>query len=101
MQRCKQPFDCYLIIGIALMLSMQAIVNMAVNVGLFPVTGQTLPLVSMGGTSNIITGVALGIIQSIAADNIPITQPKSIQNSKDEIFNNTENIEEDLRLAKV
>lgn len=101
MQRCKQPFDCYLIIGIALMLSMQAIVNMAVNVGLFPVTGQTLPLVSMGGTSNIITGVALGIIQSIAADNIPKTQPKSIRINEDEMFNNTENIEEDLTLAEV
>lgn len=40
---------------------------MSVDVGLIPVTGQPLPLVSLGGTSNILTGCAMGIILSISA----------------------------------
>lgn len=101
MRNCEQPFDCYLIIGIALMLSMQAIVNMAVNVGLFPVTGQTLPLVSMGGSSNIITGVALGIIQSIAANNAPKTKAKTEQVIADSKLESTINSEEELATIKI
>jgi len=45
---------------------MQAMVNMAVAVNLIPVTGQTLPLVSMGGTSLLFSGVSFGILLSIS-----------------------------------
>jgi cell division protein FtsW len=45
---------------------MQAMVNMAVAVNIFPVTGQPLPMVSMGGTSMIFTCVAFGIILSVS-----------------------------------
>lgn len=56
--------------GLAYMLVMQALINMGVTVGLLPVTGQTLPWVSMGGTSILFTGVSLGIILSVSRDAI-------------------------------
>ena len=52
--------------GLSFALVMQALVNMGVAVGLGPVTGLTLPLVSMGGTSQLFTGLALGIILSVS-----------------------------------
>ncbi|MES2680679.1 MAG: FtsW/RodA/SpoVE family cell cycle protein [Bacteroidota bacterium] len=61
-----KPFGAFVAIGLAFSLVFQALVNMAVAVNLFPVTGQPLPLVSMGGTSMIFTMIALGIILSIS-----------------------------------
>jgi cell division protein FtsW len=52
-------------LGLAFMLVIQAFINMAVAVSLFPTTGQPLPLVSMGGTSTLFTCLALGIILSV------------------------------------
>lgn len=52
--------------GLSFALVMQAIVNMGVAVGLGPITGLTLPLISMGGTSQLFTGLALGIILSVS-----------------------------------
>ena len=49
-------------------LSLQAAINMGVNVGIFPVTGQTLPLISKGGTSIIFSCIAIGIILSVSRD---------------------------------
>ncbi len=59
-----KPFGGLLAIGLAFSLVFQALVNMAVAVNLFPVTGQPLPLISMGGTSIWFTMIALGIILS-------------------------------------
>lgn len=59
-------FGGLLALGCGLLLVMQAFINMAVSVGLFPVTGQPLPLVSKGGTSIIFTGIAIGIILSVS-----------------------------------
>ena len=59
-------FPAYLGIGLSLMLVMQALVNMAVAVGLGPVTGQTLPLISHGGTSILMTSFSIGIILSVS-----------------------------------
>ena len=61
-------FGAFLAIGLGFSLVIQAMVNMAVAVDLFPVTGQTLPLISMGGTSFWFTGLALGIILSVSRD---------------------------------
>lgn len=60
--KCEKKFSCYLILGAGLILTIQAIANMAVAVNLIPVTGQPLPLVSRGGTSTIITCAYFGII---------------------------------------
>jgi len=64
----KSPgnFGSLLSIGIGFSLVFQALINMAVAVNLFPVTGQTLPLVSMGGTSIWFTSISMGIILSVS-----------------------------------
>ncbi len=60
-------FGKLLVVGLGIPIVFQAFTNIAVNVQLFPVTGQTLPLVSSGGTSAWITFIALGIILSVSA----------------------------------
>ncbi len=64
----KSPgaFGALLAVGLSLSLVIQAIMNMSVTVGLLPVTGLPLPLVSMGGTSLLFTSFAIGIILSIS-----------------------------------
>ena len=65
-QRCKALFPSYLVMGLALMIVVQAMMNMAVAVGAFPVTGQPLPLISRGGTSLFITCTYIGMILSVS-----------------------------------
>ena len=65
-RRTESIFGSLTIASLSFALIFQAAVNMAVNVGLFPVTGQTLPLISKGGTSIIFTCIAIGIILSIS-----------------------------------
>lgn len=65
-KKCDRTFPAFLIIGIALLLVIQAMFNMLVAVGLFPVTGQPLPLVSRGGTSVIINCIYVGMILSVS-----------------------------------
>jgi cell division protein FtsW len=61
-------FGAFLAIGIAFSLVFQALINMGVAVHLLPVTGQTLPLVSMGGTSLWFTSISIGIILSVSRE---------------------------------
>ncbi len=65
-KKCPFAFGAFLALGLSFTLAIQAVANMAVTVNLFPVTGVTLPLVSMGGTSFIFTCLAIGIILSVA-----------------------------------
>ena len=65
-KRCPYAFGAFLALGLSFTLVLQALANMAVMVNLFPVTGVTLPLISMGGTSFIFTCLAIGIILSVA-----------------------------------
>ena len=65
-EKCKNRFPAYLVMGLSLMLVVQAMINMAVSVGAFPVTGQPLPLVSKGGTSTFITCTYIGMILSVS-----------------------------------
>lgn len=67
-KKAPQSFGALLSMGLAFSLVMQAMINMGVAVGLLPVTGQPLPFVSMGGTSLLFTGIALGIIISVTKD---------------------------------
>ena len=73
-RKTEKLFPKYLILGSAPMLSMQAFVNMAVAVGLIPVTGQPLPLISRGGTSTLITCAYFGII--LSADRFGIAKKR-------------------------
>jgi cell division protein FtsW len=65
-KKANRTFPAFLAIGLALLIVFQAFVNMAVAVSLFPVTGQTLPFVSMGGSSLLFTSVAFGMILSVS-----------------------------------
>jgi cell division protein FtsW len=67
-RKCDKTFPAFLVMGLSLSVVFQAFVNMAVAVGLMPVTGQPLPLISMGGTSILFTGAALGIILSVSRE---------------------------------
>lgn len=82
-----RAFGAFLAAGLGFSLTMQALANMAVAVGLGPVTGVPLPLVSMGGTSILFTSVALGIILSVS---------RNIEELK-----NKEELEESPRVKKV
>ncbi|MBQ5511775.1 MAG: FtsW/RodA/SpoVE family cell cycle protein, partial [Prevotella sp.] len=64
--RCENTFPAFLAMGLALLLVTQALFNMCVAVGLAPVTGQPLPLVSKGGTSTVINCIYIGAILSIS-----------------------------------
>ena len=65
-QKCPYAFGAFLALGLSFTLVIQALINMAVNVNLFPVTGVTLPLISMGGSSFLFTCLSIGIILSVA-----------------------------------
>ncbi|MCO5240160.1 MAG: FtsW/RodA/SpoVE family cell cycle protein [Chitinophagaceae bacterium] len=65
-KKCPYAFGAFLALALSFTLVIQALVNMAVNVNLFPVTGVPLPLVSMGGSSFLFTCMAIGIILSVA-----------------------------------
>lgn len=64
--QCENNFPAFLAMGLALLLVVQAIFNMLVAVGIAPVTGQPLPLISKGGTSTIINCAYLGMILSVS-----------------------------------
>ena len=73
-RKTEKLFPKYLVLGSAMMLSIQAFVNMAVAVNLIPVTGQPLPLISRGGTSTLITCAYFGLI--LSADRFGIGKKK-------------------------
>jgi cell division protein FtsW len=64
--KSPKAFGALIAVGISFSLVLQALINMAVAVNLFPVTGLTLPLVSKGGTSIILTSIAFGLIMSVS-----------------------------------
>jgi cell division protein FtsW len=89
--KCEKKFPRYLILGSALILTIQALANMAVAVNLMPVTGQPLPLVSRGGTSTIITCAYFGIILACSSglnDSDHEDADESIANIDFETFEN-------------
>ena len=67
--RCNGLFGSLCVAGLGTAIFLQAIVNMSVAVGVLPVTGQTLPFISYGGTAYLFLGCGVGVIQAVAADN--------------------------------
>lgn len=63
---CTEPFPAFLVIGLSLLIVVQALVNMMVAVGLMPITGQPLPLISRGGTSTLFNCIYIGMILSVS-----------------------------------
>jgi cell division protein FtsW len=83
--KTESIFGTLLVLGVGLPIVFQALINMAVAVGLFPVTGQPLPLISTGGTSIWMTCFAVGIVLSVSATN-----------EKETVKNNTKELESPL-----
>lgn len=82
--QCERNFGTLLGLGISFILVFQAMINMAIVVDIFPVTGQPLPLLSMGGTSIWFTSIAIGILLSISKDNeerLLASQKETIENT--------------------
>lgn len=69
----ERAFGGLLSVGLSFALVLQAMINMGVAVGLGPITGLTLPLVSMGGTSQLFTGIAIGIVLSVSRGEVDET----------------------------
>ena len=74
--RCEKPFPPFLAMGVALLLVTQAMVNMSVAVGLIPVTGQPLPLISRGGSSTWINCFYIGVILSVSRYSTQAKKPE-------------------------
>ena len=64
--KTPKAFGALVAVGLGISIVIQAMINMGVAVGLLPVTGMTLPLVSMGGSSLLFMGIAFGIILSVS-----------------------------------
>ena len=89
-RKCPYAFGAFLALGLSFTLIIQAVANMAVNVAIVPVTGVTLPLLSMGGSSFIFTCCSIGLILSVAR-NVEQMEGKAPVETEIEISN--ENIE--------
>lgn len=89
--RCERNFPAFLVMGLALLLVFQAILNMLVAVGIFPVTGQPLPLISRGGSSTLINCAYIGMILSVSRyarkNEQPISQPTENSEIAEEFYN--------------
>ena len=77
-----RPFGGLLSAGLGFSIVIQAFINMGVAVGLLPVTGQPLPLLSMGGTSLLFSGIAIGIIISVSRDDLQEKKPDAYSKPK-------------------
>ena len=79
-KKCGTAFPSLLVLGLGLMIVLQAMIHMLVSVSLFPVTGQQLPLISKGGSSLVFTLTALGMILGVSRQ----TSEKTLDNPKGE-----------------
>ncbi|MBN2214586.1 MAG: FtsW/RodA/SpoVE family cell cycle protein [Bacteroidales bacterium] len=80
-RKSTRTFPAFMAIGLTILIVMQAMINMAVAVNILPVTGQPLPIISMGGTSILFTCVSLGILLSVSRG---IDQPEATDQSENE-----------------
>jgi cell division protein FtsW len=78
-----------MVMGLALMLTCQALISMMVSVGIGPVTGQPLPMISRGGTSVLVTSLYFGIIMCVSREQTELLERQqiSITNSQNDIPN--------------
>lgn len=95
-QKSDTVFGKLAVIGLGLPIVFQAFINMAVAVELFPVTGQTLPLISSGGTSIWMTCMALGVILSVSAKREELKEQEAVDFLEEEEINPLEVLSEQL-----
>lgn len=89
-RKCPYAFGAFLALALSFTLVIQAMVNMAVNVNIFPNTGVTLPLVSMGGSSFLFTCLSIGIILSVARNVEKIEGQQQLVRAESNSVNNKE-----------
>lgn len=90
--KCSRAFPAFLIMGCAVLIVFQALVHMAIVTGLFPVSGQPLPLISKGGTSVLVMSAAIGIMLSVSR--FAVTN-----GNKNEIKQELKELPEDMQAA--
>ena len=76
--KCKRAFPAFLVIGMAVLIVYQALFHIAINVGVFPVSGQPLPLISMGGTSILMMSAAFGVMLSVSRSARRVSDKKAL-----------------------
>lgn len=91
-KKCETAFPAFLVLGLTVMIVIQAMLNMLVAVGLFPVTGQTLPMVSWGRTSVLVMSFSIGAILSVSR--VVNARAKKEELTEDEISDEGEKIYE-------
>lgn len=77
--RCKRTFPALLVMGMAVFIVFQALFHICINVGVMPVSGQPLPLISKGGTSILITCMAFGIMLSVSRTAVQSNKSKEVK----------------------
>lgn len=77
--RCSRAIPSFMIMGCAVLIVLQALVHMAIVTGLFPVSGQPLPLISKGGTSVLVMSVAIGTMLSVSRFAVTTGDKKQIK----------------------
>lgn len=88
--RCTRAFPAFLVLGLAVMIVIQALFHIAIVTGVFPVSGQPLPLISKGGSSILVTSIAFGIMLSVS-------RHTARTGKKDALRAEIESLPEDLR----
>lgn len=83
-RRCNRAYPALLVMGMAVMIVMQAFFHMAINTGVFPVSGQNLPLISKGGTSIFVISIAFGVMLSVSRSAAQTGSAKTINNEEKE-----------------
>lgn len=83
-RKCTRTYPTFLATGAVTMIILQAIINMAVSAGAIPVTGQPLPWISWGGTSQIFTAFTFGLLLSVSAENDKENQKEAEENIQPE-----------------
>jgi cell division protein FtsW len=91
-KKCETAFPAFLVLGLTVMIVIQAMLNMLVAVGLFPVTGQTLPMVSWGRTSVLVMSFSIGAILSVSR--VVNARARKEELAEGEIFDEGEKIYE-------
>ncbi len=92
-RKSTRTFPAFLAMGLTILIVVQAMVNMAVAVNILPVTGQPLPMISMGGTSMIFTCIAFGIILSVSSETDKQTAETREEATHEEEAKEDENID--------
>ena len=92
-RRSHRVLPSLLIIGVACMIVFQALFHMAINVGVFPVSGQPLPMISKGGTSILVTSMAFGIMLSVSRT-LARQENKNIKTDKEREAEEKQNAEQ-------